>query len=149
MTDRRHELLRPEDATSWDEFQARWVIERGRYTVTGRSWRDTGRILLSVIPGLAALAFWAAFALTSDGARWLLLVLALACTALFGWAVGGVLRRRWRGRRRRHELDQLRDQWHSRFERGEIPRSSPGGSKVWLDEIPVEVPPDKQPSLPK
>jgi hypothetical protein len=29
MTDRRQELLRPKDATSWDEFQARWVIERG------------------------------------------------------------------------------------------------------------------------
>ena len=28
-------------------------------------------------------------------------------------------------------------------------RATPGGAKVWRDEIPVEGPPDKQPSLPK
>ncbi len=149
MSDRGRELLPLEDATSWDEFQDRWVIERARYQQTGRSWRDTGRILLSVIPGLAAVVFWVAFAVTGDAGRWVLLVLALACTALFGWALGGVLRRRWRRAARRRELDQLRDQWHSRAERGEIPRTNPGGPKVWRDEIPVELPEDKQPSLPK
>ncbi|HYY19196.1 MAG TPA: hypothetical protein VE864_10170, partial [Streptosporangiaceae bacterium] len=60
MSDRDRELLPPEEATSWDEFQDRWVIERARYAGTGRSWRDTGRILLSVIPGLAAVVFWVA-----------------------------------------------------------------------------------------
>ena len=53
MRDRGRELLTPEDAASWGEFQDRWVIERARYRETGRFWRDTGRILLSVIPGLA------------------------------------------------------------------------------------------------
>ena len=53
MTDRGRDLLPPEDATSWDEFQERYAIERGRYQVTGRSWKDTGRIVVSVIPGLA------------------------------------------------------------------------------------------------
>jgi hypothetical protein len=149
MTDHRHDLLRPQDATSWEEFQDRWVIERARYTATRRSWKDTGRVAASVIPGLAAVVFWAAFAVTGDAGRWLLLVLALVCTALCGWAAGGVLLRRWRGRRHRHELDRLRDEWHTRTERGEIPRTTPGGPKVWRDEIPVEVPPDKQPSLPK
>ena len=157
MRDRGRELLPPEDAASWEEFQDRWVIERARYRETGRSWRDTGRILLSVIPGLAAVVFWVAFAVTGHAGRWVLLVLALACTALFGWALGGVLRRRWRRARKRRELDRLRDQWHSRAERGEIPRTAPGRPKVWRDEIPVEVPDekhveapeDKQPSLPE
>jgi hypothetical protein len=149
MKDRARELLPPEDATSWEEFQARWVIERGRYADAGRSWRETGRIWLSVIPALAAVVFWVAFAVTGPAARWLLLVLALACTALFGWALGGVLRRRWHRARKRRELDQLRDQWHARSERGEVPPTTPGGPKVWRDEIPVEVPEDKQPSLPE
>ena len=149
MRDRARELLPPEDATSWEEFQARWVIERGRYQEVGRSWRDTGRIMLSVIPALAAVVLWVAFGVAGPGGRWVLLVLALACTALFGWAVGGVLRRRWRRARKRRELDQLRDQWHARSEHGEIPRTTPGGPKVWRDEIPVEVPGDKQPSLPE
>jgi hypothetical protein len=148
MRDRARELLPAEDATSWEEFQARWVIERGRYADVGRSWRETGRIWLSVIPALAAVVFWVAFAVTGHGARWLLLVLALICTALFGWALGGVLQRRWRRARKRRELDRLRDQWHARAEHGEIPPTTPGGPTVWRDEIPVEVPEDKQPSLP-
>ena len=147
MRDRARELLPPADATSWEEFQARWVIERGRYAEVKRSWRETGRIWLSVIPGLAAVVLWVAFAVTGHGVRWLLLALALIGTALFGWALGGVLRRRWRRARRRRELDRQRDQWHARSERGEIPATTPGGPTVWRDEIPVEVPEDKQPSL--
>ncbi|HEY2520712.1 MAG TPA: hypothetical protein VGJ19_11405 [Streptosporangiaceae bacterium] len=149
MSDRGRELLPPEEATSWEEFRDRWVIERARYAGTGRSWPDTGRILLSVIPGLAAVVFWVVFAVTGHGGRWVLLVLALACTALFGWVLGGVLRRRWQRARKRRELDGLRDQWHERAEHGEIPRTTPGGRKVWRDEIPVERPGDKQPSLSK
>jgi hypothetical protein len=149
MTERGRELLPPEEATSWDEFQDRWVIERARYQETGRSWRETGRLWLSVLPGLAAVVLWVAFALTDQGVRWLLLALALICTALFGWALGGVLQRRWRRARKRRDLDRVRDQWHERSERGDLPRTSPGGSKVWRDEIPVEVPEDKRTSLSK
>ena len=154
MTDRGRDLLPPEDATSWEEFQERYAIERARYGVTGRSWKDTGRIVVSVIPGLAAVVFWVAFALTGAGVRWLLLVLALLCTLLFVRGLGGVLRRRWRARRRRRQLDQLRDEWHTRAERGEIPRTSPDGPKVWRSQIPAEVPETRRPgdqagSLPK
>jgi hypothetical protein len=150
MTERGRELLPPEEATSWDEFQDRWVIERARYQETGRSsWRETGRLWLSVLPGLAAVVVWIAFALSGHDVRWLLLALALIFTALFGWALGGVLQRRWQRARKRRELDRLRDQWHERSERGDLPRTSPGGSKVWRDEIPVEVPEDKRTSLSK
>lgn len=140
MADREHELLRPEDATSWEEFQSRWVIERARHRVAGRSWKDTARIVLSVIPGLAAVVFWVGVAVSGHAARWVLLILALACTALFGWDLGGALRPRWRAGRRRHELDRLRDEWQARAERGEIPQATPGGPKVWRDEIHAEVP---------
>jgi len=145
MTDRGRDLLPPEDATSWDEFQERYAIERGRYQVTGRSWKDTARIAGSVVPGLAAVVFWVAFALTGAGVRWLLLVLALLCTLLFAWALGGVLRRRWRAGRRGRQLDRLRDEWHARAERGELPRTSPDGPKVWRNQIPNEVPEGRHP----
>lgn len=148
MRDPGRDLLPPEEATSWDEFQARWVIERARYRVNGQSWKDTGRIVLSVIPGLAAVVFWVAFAVTAHAGRWVLLILALACTALWGWLLSGVLRQRWRAGHRRRELDQLRDEWHARLERGELPRTTPDSPKVWRDEIHIEVPEDKQPSLP-
>jgi hypothetical protein len=145
MADHEQELLRPEDATSWEEFQERWVIERARYRVAGRSWRDTARILLSVVPGLAAVVFWVAFAVTTGPVLpWLLLAAALACTALFGWALGGVLRRRWRARRKRHKLDRLRDQWQARADRGEIPRTSAEGPRVWRSQVHAEVPEDRQ-----
>src|ERR1700753_4514364 len=147
MRVRDRELLPLEDATSWEEFQARWVIERGRYAEVRRSWRETGRIWFSVIPGLAAVVLWVACAVPGHGVRWLLLALALICTALFGWALGGVLQRRWRRARKRRDLDRLRDQWHERSERGDLPRTTPGGSKVWRDEIPGEVPEDKQPAV--
>jgi hypothetical protein len=145
MTNRGRELLPLEDATSWDEFQARWAIERARYRVTGRSRKDTGRILISVVPGLAAVVVWVAFAVSGSVVRWLLLALALIFTALFASALGGVLGRRWRASRRGRELDQLRDEWHARAERGDLPRTSPDGLKVWRDEIPVKVPEDRQP----
>ena len=146
MTDRGRDLLPPEDATSWEEFQERYAIERARHGVTGRSWKDTGRIMISVVPALAAVVLWVAFAVNGAGVRWLLLVLALFCTLLFAWALGGVLRRRWRAGRRSRQLDQLRDEWHARAERGEIPRTSPDGAKVWRNQIPAEVPEGRHPA---
>src|ERR1700744_6703484 len=145
MTDRGRDLLPPEDATSWDEFQERYAIERGRYQVTGRSWKDTARIAGSVVPGLAAVVFWVAFALTGAGVRWLLLALALLCTLLSAWALGGVLRRRWRAGRRGRQLDRLRDEWHARAERGEIPPTSPDGPKVGRNQIAPEGPEGRPP----
>src|ERR1700753_445337 len=122
MTDRGRDLLPPEDATSWDEFQERYAIERGRYQVTGRSWKDTARIAGSVVPGLAAVVVWVAFALTGARVRWLLLALALLCTLLFTWALGGVLRRRWRAGRRGRPLERLRDEWAARAAPCGVPR---------------------------
>jgi hypothetical protein len=90
---------------------------------------------------------WVAFAVSGPSVRWLLLALALIFTGLFGWALGGVLRKRWHRARKRRELDELRDQWHARAERDEIPRTTPGGPRVWRDEIPAAVPDDKRRSL--
>ena len=67
------------------------------------------------------------------------------CTLLFAWALGGVLRRRWRAGRRGRQLDRLRDEWHARAERGELPRTSPDGPKVWRNQIPNEVPEGRHP----
>ncbi len=139
MADRRHELLRPEDATSWQEFQERWAIERARYRGARRSWKDVARIALSVIPGLAAIVFWIAVGLADTTARWVLLVLALLCTGLFVWDIAGVVRKRWRRSRRYRQLGRLRDEWQKRVEHGEIPQSTPGGAKVWRDELGAEA----------
>ena len=107
MADRRHELLRPEDATTWEEFQARWVIERGRYRAARRSWRDVARIVFSVSPCLAAIVFWVGVTLADNAGRWILLALAIICTGLFLWDVAGVARKRWRGSHRYRQLGRL------------------------------------------
>jgi hypothetical protein len=133
MADQNRELLRPEDATSWEEFQARSIIEQAQCRGSNSSWKKIGQTLLSVIPGSGAILFWAAFAITHDGGQWLLLVFAVICTGVFAWLFGGVMRTGIHGTRRYYELDRLRKEWQARAQRGEIPETSPDGPKVWRD----------------
>lgn len=140
MADRRHELLRPEDASSWEEFQARWVIERARYRAARRSWKEVARIVFSVIPGLAAIVFWIGATLAHNAGRWILLALAIVCTGLFVWDIAGVVRNWWSGSHRYRQLGRLRKEWEARAKHGEIPRTSPGAPKIWRDDIRAEAP---------
>jgi hypothetical protein len=73
-------LLRPEDATSLEEFQARRVAELAQIHAMHSSWKSIGRILLSSLLASAAILFWVGVAGGTGSARWVLLVLAIACT---------------------------------------------------------------------
>jgi hypothetical protein len=151
MAKSKRQLLRPEDASSWEEFQARSVIEQAECRGSTGTNRNIGLTLLAVIPGFGAILFWGSFALTfnsasaPDGttgtalARWPLFVLAVICTGLFVWVFGKVMRQGVRGSRRYMELDRLRKEWRARAERGEIPQTAPGGPKVWRDEMEAEA----------
>jgi hypothetical protein len=130
----KRELLPSENATSWEEFQARSAIEQEECRGATGSWKDTGLIFLSVIPGFGAIAFAYAAAHTSGTTLVMALLIAIICTALFAWPFGAVLRTGLRGARRYLELDHLRAEWQVRTWRGEIPESAPGGPKVWRDE---------------
>lgn len=137
MTQHERELLRPEDATSWEEFKARCMVAQAR-TQSG-SWKDIILILVSVIPGFSAIAFWYVVAHTSGTALVMALIIAVICTGLFAWPFGIVMRKGARGARRYMELSRLRKQWQARATRGQIPLTTPGGPKVWRDELDTGV----------
>ncbi len=139
MADHKRTLLRPEDASSWEEFQARSTVEQAQCRAATSSWRDIGLSVLSAFFILIAIFFWYVVATTPGPARWMGLVFALITTGVVVWALGKVMRRGVRGSRRYVQLDRLREEWHARAERGEIPQTTPGGPKVWQDEAEAEA----------
>ena len=135
MTAQHRELLRPEDATSFQEFQARRVVEQARIRALNSSWKDIGRILLSSVLACGAFLFWGALALAKGDGRWILLVPALVCTVLCVRIFGRIEIRGVRGSKRYTQLNRLSRQWQAKASRGEIPATTPDGPKVWRDEL--------------
>jgi hypothetical protein len=133
MVDQKRELLRPEDATSLEEFQARSAMEQVLLRGNVGTWKTIGLSALSGLLALVTIAFWFVVAHTSGGMRWAMVVIALIPTFLLIWAFGSVMRPGMRGSRRYVELDRLGKEWQARAQRGEIPETSPGGPKVWRD----------------
>lgn len=139
MADVKREVLRVEDSTSWEEFQARCTAEQAQRRGSTGSRKNIGLSALSGLLVLMAIAMWYLVAATPGGGRWAMVVMALVPTGLLIWAFGVVMRPRFRGSRRYAELDRLRKEWQARAERGEIPQATPGGPKVWRDELEREV----------
>src|SRR5580692_6997623 len=83
MTEQHRELLRPEDATSFQEFQARRVVEQAQIRALNSSWKGIGRIILSGVIAFGAILFWGGMAFAKGDGKWILLVPALVCTVLF------------------------------------------------------------------
>jgi hypothetical protein len=135
MTAHDRELLRPEDATSLEEFQARRIVEQAQIRGMHGSWKEIGRIILSGALGFAAIFFWGSMAFAKDGGKWILLVPAIACTLLFVRIFGRIELRGVRGSKRYIQLDRLSKEWQARAARGEIPQATSGGPKVWRDEL--------------
>lgn len=134
MADRKRELLRPEESTSFEEFQARSTMEQLLLRGSGGSWKTIGLSLLSGLIALAVIISWAVVAITPGTMRWAMVIIALIPTGLLAWVFGGVMRRAVGSTRRYYKLDRLRKEWQARAERGEIPVTTPGGPKVWRDE---------------
>jgi hypothetical protein len=139
MSTQDRELLPPEDAASLEEFQARRVVEQAQIRATHSSWKDIGRMVLSGFLALGAVIFWVGVATEHDAGRWFMLLFALVCTGLFLRIFGRIELRGVRGSKRYMQLDRLGKEWQARAERGEIPRTTPGGPKVWRDELEAET----------
>lgn len=135
MRTRDRKLLRPEDATSLEEFQARRVIEQAQCRALNSSWAAIGQTLLSSLLGFVDIFFWFVVATSSGPGFWMGLVFALIFAWLFLLCFGKVMRRGVRGSKRYMQLDRLSKEWQARADRGEIPRTRPGGPKVWRDEL--------------
>ena len=135
MTAQHREVLRPEDATSFQEFQARRVVEQAQIRALNSSWKGIGRILLASVIGFGAIVFWGAMAVGSGPGKWVLLILAIACTVLFLRIFGRIEFRGVRGSKRYMQLDRLSKEWQAKASRGEIPATTPDGPKVWRDEV--------------
>ena len=135
MTRHHRDLLRPEDATSLEEFQARRVVEQAQIRALNSSWKAIGRILLSSLIAFAAIAFWAGMALTKGSGKWVLLVPAVALTLWFLRIFGKIELRGARGSKRYLQLNRLSKQWQVKADQGEIPQTTAGGPRVWRDEL--------------
>jgi hypothetical protein len=135
MTAHKRELLRPEDATSLEEFQARRVVEQARIRGMNGSWKRIGAILLSGLIGFVAIFCWVGVGIGQGGVRWFFLVLALGFTFWFLRIFGKIELRGVRGSKRYLQLNRLSKEWQARAQRGEIPAAAPGGPKVWRDQL--------------
>ena len=79
---KNQDLLRPEDATSLEEFQARKVVEQAQIRGMNSSWKTIGKVFLSAFLALVDIFFWFAFATNSGAGKWVWLVLALVVLGL-------------------------------------------------------------------
>ena len=117
--------LRPEDATTLEEFQARRNAELARISVPGAYWKQVFRIVLALVAAAIDAFYWHRFSQASGGERWHVLALALlfACSTVS--AASSVKPDILNGsKRRRAELDRLSAQWEARAEAGEVARTT-------------------------
>jgi hypothetical protein len=135
MTKPDRELLRPEDATSLEEFQARRIVEQAQIRGMNGSWKRIGAILLSSLVCFAAIFCWVGVGTGQGGVRWFFLVLALVFTLGFLRIFGRIELRGVRGSKRYMQLNRLSKDWQARARSGEIPEARPGGPKVWRDQL--------------
>jgi hypothetical protein len=109
------ELLRPEDATTWDDFLDRIAEERSvrscrRGSAGSLCWESAGALLL----GVSLVAF--TYAAGADGVWWEWLVVLAPLAALVRMAIVATERAE-RNDERLKELDQLELGWKSHLER--------------------------------
>lgn len=135
MTAHERELLRPEDATSLEEFQARRAAEQAQIRGMNSSWKRLGAITLGGVVCFAAIFCWVGVGTGHGGARWFFLGLAIAFTLWFLRIFGRFELRGVRGSKRYLQLDGLSKDWQARASSGEIPETRPGGPKVWRDQL--------------
>lgn len=152
----RDKHLRPEDASSYDEFLSRLARERNSSaTYEGSPLAGLPWAVVSVTTPLA-FAF-ILVALKGSASLWVW-PCAVACSALAIGTAGFLVRHMVRTSRRHRQLSQLAREWQERALRGEIPMTESGGPIAeWLAgarlrrDVKVEqsfgpLPPERRPS---
>ena len=135
MAGDRRVPLRAQDATSWEEFQARYDAEVERAIRREKSLlRQLWTTALAIASVLIDAILWAAFATTSSPGRWIVLVLAVLFIAVVIFSLALLPARGRPVTAVQRELDAVRPEWKARAERGEIPMTTPGGPKIWQDQ---------------
>jgi hypothetical protein len=129
------EVLLPEDATSLEEFQARRVAEQTQIRAMNSSWKRIGLILLSSLLFVLAFTCWGCVAIGGGSIRWFFLVFALGFSFAFLRIFGKIELRGVRGSKRYMQLTSMSKDWQARAGRGEIPATTPGGAKIWRDQV--------------
>lgn len=132
------ELLHPEDAASWEEFQAHIVAtKRQRY---GRYAPKTklAVLVLGLLCGAGALVSLVVTVIAATHDHWTAAGIAFACAvvldALFMWAYDLVKWPPFAGSKRYKELRVLRKAWQARADRGELQSATPAGPKLRRDD---------------
>ena len=129
------ELLRPEDATSLEEFNARKVAEQLTIRGSNGSWKTIGLTLLCSLIVVVDIIVWFGFTHQPGNGKWAWFVVAVLLLGLFFRIFGRIELRGARGSKRYVQLSRLSREWQARADRGEIPRTTPGGPKAFRDEV--------------
>lgn len=123
--------LRAEDATSWEEFLARYRAESKAEYRRAEPLKKWLWMLASVGCFLIDLMMWVGLVQWPSPGRWIALPFAvlLIFPLIFFMAMGP----QWGVpiTARTRELDGALAEWRARAERGEIPMTTPRGPKVW------------------
>lgn len=131
----KREILPLEEATSYEEFRARYSAELHReYEVHDSPWKFLW-VPVGALFMLIDILTWIAVAKASSPGRWVALAFALVFIPLTLWACDKGPSRGRPVTPRTLELDKLLEQWAARADSGEIPRTTPGGPKVWRDQL--------------
>lgn len=128
------QVLPPEEATSFQEFQARRIVEQAQIRAMNSSWKRLGLIMLCVPLIILAIFGWYGVAEGAGATRWVFLIFALAVTYGFLRVFGRIELRGVRGSKRYMQLNRMSHDWQARAQRGEIPETSPEGPKVFRDQ---------------
>jgi hypothetical protein len=114
----------PEQATSWEEFQARYIREWAYHNNRTRSLRSIFMGMVGCFLLIVAFIFllYAIGKMHGPGHAWQWLGVAIPVAI-----VAAMLRRAWilgsRDGKRQSQLEVLKQEWQQRVDRGEIPRT--------------------------
>jgi hypothetical protein len=117
MTATGRDLPRPEEATSWEEFQASSAAERAVWGPSASPTAARSQLVLGLVFGFGAAVFWTGTVLAAGAGTWALLLLAALSTWMFARHFIRGLRRGALGTRRYWEVLWLSGQWRARIAR--------------------------------
>ncbi len=116
---RTDEQLRPEDATTLEEFMARRNGELARLTGAAANRGDVWRAILVFAVSFIDVYYWDRLGRVTGTERWHRLALALLFLCAWVSAISTFARRITARRERRRELERLRLQWQAKADLGE------------------------------